>query len=700
MFKYSIKQSEYSKYKKEQINFDHIITLALIVITVILFTAMQLTAQVKVKKDVVKNRNIKKNNTQTTTTPNSTQATGDVVNVKDDAGNALMTVTDEGSAGSIKLNDAGAVTPNTNKLYNNGGSLYWNGSALSGGSSATELNDLTDAKYDGGSLFVGNGAGVNDDAGASDGIKNYNTGVGNNALHLNTTGYYNTVNGYDALYFNTGGAYNIAIGTFSLNSNTTGNYNIGIGYDSNRLNQEGSKNTIIGYKAGRGSSAHNKSGNVFLGYQAGYNETGNDKLYIENSNSSSPLIWGDFANDSIRINGKFHAIDNITGDKIIGSINNLVDGKAFTNTIYLGKNAGKDSDSTLKLNNIGIGTYSLYSNVDGKNNISIGTQSLLWNKNGSQNISIGNFSFRYNENGSKNTVIGYGAGGDGNINSLHSISGNVFLGYKAGFFETSNNKLYINNDSSSSPLIWGDFANDSIKINGEFHVTNNTIFDGKLGVGTQNPSDKVEIIADAGQDGLRVKIGTSTKFRIFSNGGTSIGANNSGGTPANGLYVQGDIKNLGGVLHTSDRRFKKNIALIPNALEKLKTINGVYYNWKTEEYPERSFTENKQIGVIAQDVEKVFPELVDTDSEGYKSVNYSKLTPILIEAIKTQEVRIKTQEMSIKTQDKRIKSLEEENAKLKTVVEENSSLKKEISIIKATLSKLVIKQGKVKLSSK
>ncbi len=689
MFNYSFKQLEDTKYKKEQVKFDRIITIVLVAITVILFTAVQLTAQVKVKKDVVKNRNIKKNNTQTTTTPNSTQATGDVVNVKDDEGNALMTVTDEGSAGSIILKDAGAVTSNTDKLYNNGGSLYWNGSALSGGSGATEINDLTDAKYDGSSLFVGNGAGVNDDAGASDGIKNYNTGVGNNALHLNTTGYYNTVNGYNALYFNTGGAYNIAIGTFSLNSNTTGNYNVGIGYDSNRLNQEGSKNTIIGYKAGRGSSVHNKSGNVFLGYQAGYNEAGNDKLYIENSNSSSPLIWGDFANDSISINGKFHAVDNITGDKIIGSINNLVDGKAFTNTIYLGKNAGKDSDSTLKLNNIGIGAYSLYSNVDGTNNISIGTESLLWNKNGTQNISIGNFSFSYNENGSKNTVIGYSAGGDGNINSLHSISGNVFLGYKAGYYETSSNKLYINNDSSSSPLIWGDFANDIAAING------------KLGVGTQNPSDKVEIIADAGQDGLRVRIGTATKFRVFSNGGTSIGSNNSGGTPADGLYVKGDIKNLGGVLHTSDRRFKKNIALIPNALEKLKSINGVYYNWKTEEYPERNFTENKQIGVIAQDVEKVFPQLVKTDSEGYKSVNYSKLTPILIEAIKTQEV-------SIKTQDKRIKTLEEENtkvriqnAKLVAIINEMSDMKKVLNrLVKETRQYKSADKQQIKVTSK
>jgi len=61
---------------------------------------------------------------------NKTTAVSDTVTIKDNANNVLMTVTDEGSAGSIKLNDAGAVSPNTNKLYNNGGNLYWAGSQL------------------------------------------------------------------------------------------------------------------------------------------------------------------------------------------------------------------------------------------------------------------------------------------------------------------------------------------------------------------------------------------------------------------------------------------------------------------------------------------------------------------------------------------------------------------------------------------
>ena len=70
-------------------------------------------------------------------------------------------------------------------------------------------------------------------------------------------------------------------------------------------------------------------------------------------------------------------------------------------------------------------------------------------------------------------------------------------------------------------------------------------------------------------------------------------------------------------------------------------IGAVYYDWRTQEFPDRNFSKEKQIGVIAQEVEKEFPELVETNGDGYKSVDYTKLTPILIEAVKTQQSQIK-----------------------------------------------------------
>ena len=92
------------------------------------------------------------------------------------------------------------------------------------------------------------------------------------------------------------------IGRTAGGANTIGNNNILMGRAAGYFNQEGSNNTMIGFRAGSGSTEHNKSGNVFIGYQAGYNESGSNKLYIENSPSSSPLIGGDFSTARVGIN--------------------------------------------------------------------------------------------------------------------------------------------------------------------------------------------------------------------------------------------------------------------------------------------------------------------------------------------------------------------------------------------------------------
>ncbi|MFK5855155.1 MAG: tail fiber domain-containing protein [Bacteroidota bacterium] len=81
--------------------------------------------------------------------------------------------------------------------------------------------------------------------------------------------------------------------------------------------------------------------------------------------------------------------------------------------------------------------------------------------------------------------------------------------------------------------------------------------------------------------------------------------------------------------------WKTNIIVIDNPIEKLESINGYYYNWK------KGKDESLQVGVIEQEVEEVLPEIVSTD-DGYKSVDYSKLTPLLIEAVKQQQQTIKS----------------------------------------------------------
>jgi hypothetical protein len=92
----------------------------------------------------------------------------------------------------------------------------------------------------------------------------------------------------------------------------------------------------------------------------------------------------------------------------------------------------------------------------------------------------------------------------------------------------------------------------------------------------------------------------------------------------------GDITlTTGKVIMYSDERLKTDIRPIENALERVDKLKGVYYHWKDD-----NKDKTQQIGLIAQDVQQQFPELVNTDKNGILSVDYPKLTAILIECVK------------------------------------------------------------------
>ena len=99
-----------------------------------------------------------------------------------------------------------------------------------------------------------------------------------------------------------------------------------------------------------------------------------------------------------------------------------------------------------------------------------------------------------------------------------------------------------------------------------------------------------------------------------------------------GLYVTGAITATGNITAYSDRRLKTNIELIPNSIDKIKKINGYTFN--------RTDMEGKHTGVIAQEVEKVLPEVIVENEDGIKSVAYGNMVGLLIEAIKDQQKQI------------------------------------------------------------
>jgi hypothetical protein len=90
---------------------------------------------------------------------------------------------------------------------------------------------------------------------------------------------------------------------------------------------------------------------------------------------------------------------------------------------------------------------------------------------------------------------------------------------------------------------------------------------------------------------------------------------------------------------SSDIRFKENIVPIENALDKISKISGNTYDWKAENKAEHGY-EGNDVGVIAQEIEAVLPQLVQTRESGFKAVKYDKLVALLIEGIKEQQTQI------------------------------------------------------------
>lgn len=145
-------------------------------------------------------------------------------------------------------------------------------------------------------------------------------------------------------------------------------------------------------------------------------------------------------------------------------------------------------------------------------------------------------------------------------------------------------------------------------------------------------------VADFDDNEITFEVPTVIRDNVtIINGDLDIG----GGTPgvlsgANAVF-SGTVTASCGVLSCSDVRYKKNIIEIPSVLDKINKISGVYYNWDTDNFSEMGFSDDRQVGIIAQELESVFPELVITKDDGYKVVAYDKLAPIVLQAVKEQQ---------------------------------------------------------------
>lgn len=149
------------------------------------------------------------------------------------------------------------------------------------------------------------------------------------------------------------GSYNAFVGNLAGRYNGSASYNAFFGARAGHNTSTGGNNTFIGAYAGHNNTSG--SGNVFIGKDAGYNETGSNKLYIDNSNTSTPLIYGDFGTNKVGIN----ALPGSYTLNVGGSINGtglFINGQSVTT--LLGHWTTSGSNIYFNTGNIGIGTSS------------------------------------------------------------------------------------------------------------------------------------------------------------------------------------------------------------------------------------------------------------------------------------------------------------------------------------------------------
>ena len=504
-----------------------------------------------------------------------------------------------------------------------------------------------------------------------------NTGTGAYSLYSNTFGYSNTASGSGAMYSNSTGYYNVAVGASALHDNTTGYGNTAIGVLGLNSNLTGTNNTAIGFS----SLSSNTTGtdNIAVGINAGvYLTTGNHNIDIGHvgvaGESNTIRIGTPGTQTDIYLAGVIHgdgsglanlpANQSITNITVSGQVNlpstsgpssGLINQNGVplihtygSNDFFAGSNAGNFVTTGYLNTGVGVaaihsistgfwntaeGAFALTSNSSGYGNTATGYESLYSNIAGNENTAIGLDALFSNTNGYSNTssgakalylnTLGYAnaASGASALYANTSGFGNTAIGYQSLSGNTSGN---TNTACGMNALVANSTGNNNIGI-GLSAGANLTTGSGNIDIGNQGVAGESNII----------RIGTSQTDTFLT--GVIHAATYSG---------------------LSDARYKTNVRPITSALDTVCQLRGVSYNWRQDEFPNNSFDNTRHAGFIAQELREILPDAVKADGQGFLSVAYTEVIPLLVEALKEGRASLQANQAENKALKLRISELE------------------------------------------
>ncbi len=473
----------------------------------------------------------------------------------------------------------------------------------------------------------------------------FNTATGASSMLLNTTGQHNTAGGSSALSYNTSGSYNIAIGSRAMVFSTTGSSNVAIGYNAMEENRGNSRSTAIGFQAMQ-KADNRSSGRDTYNTAIGYEALKGGATPSENTGQYNTAI-GDGSLSGLTSGSNNTALGAGTGNTLTTGSNNLL----------LGFQAG--DNITSGSNNIVIGHDLNAPSATGSNQMIIGSADLLYGDLSNKRLGIGTSTpaFRLHVESAASAPLAM-------FRNTHATADAYIAIQKGSDGNTKRWELLVT-DADGRFSIYDKNANTSRM---------NILSDGKTGIGLSGPTSRLGINSSDGEDALRVQVNNATRLLVHNNGGISVGANT---TPQQTLHVAGTMRltqlisgsgnavyrNSSGdfVESSSDIRLKTDLQPLRNSLDKLTRINGYSYLWINDNVDKRD------IGLVAQEVEAEFPELVyQNESDGYYALKYDKLTAILVESIKElkillDEARQENTEMrrKISAMEQRLENLEQ-----------------------------------------